>query len=117
MDDKLYYKATRLDGLSFHASANGLRPRYLPGDRITIPADRRNPKLCSPGVIHASDVPGETLIGGSWPCRLFEVRGTPVASDGHKHGFYANADTKAAWFSRAFMAIEAIEEALDQEKP
>ncbi len=88
MEDKLYYKATRLDGLSFHASANSLRPRYLPGDRIVIPQGRRAPILCSPGVIRASDAPGETLIDGSWPCRLFEVRGTPVVRDRHKHGFY-----------------------------
>jgi hypothetical protein len=39
-------------------------------------------------VLHISDTPGEVLIGGSWPCRLFEVepRGELVSDDSHKHG-------------------------------
>ena len=44
--------------------------------------------LCSSGVLHISDAPGETLVGGSWPCRLFEVepRSALISDGGHIHG-------------------------------
>ena len=79
-----WYKATRLDGTSFYDSSTVWRV-----GRIT-----RHPKpdlslgLCSKGVLHASDAPGEALLGGSWPCRLFvvEPRGKLVSDGSHKHG-------------------------------
>ena len=40
-------------------------------------------------MLHASVVATETLIGGSWPCRLFLVEGEPVAQKGHKYGFFS----------------------------
>jgi hypothetical protein len=86
----IYYKATREDALSFYAPPNGERPKYVVGQRVSVSFEHRNanPQLCTASVIHASDTPSETLIGGSWPCRLFEVTGTPVAGpDGHKCGF------------------------------
>lgn len=61
---KQFYKATRPDGLSFHASPNGLHPRYLPGDHIVMPESRRRARLCTDGILHASDEGAETLNGG-----------------------------------------------------
>jgi hypothetical protein len=86
---KVFYKAARLSGESFHTSPDGTALIYAPGYTYDIPEEEREARLCSSGVLHASDVPSETLIGGSWPCRLFEVTGTPVVGpDNHKYGFY-----------------------------
>jgi hypothetical protein len=84
----MYYKATRVSGESFHADPRGKHTLYEVGATLVIPGKRRQAKCCSPGVLHASDVPAETLIGGSWPCRLFEVMGESVVQEGHKHGFF-----------------------------
>ena len=59
-----------------------VRPAKVPlGDRY----------ICGPGYLHAADVPAMTLVGGLWPCRLFEVTGKPhVGFDDehpHKGGF------------------------------
>ncbi len=41
-------------------------------------------------MLHVSDVAAETLLGGSWPCRLFEVEGRELlGQQGHKFGFAA----------------------------
>ena len=88
----VYFKATQMDGRSFQGSPKVL---YEVGATV-VPAPQSTasgaPRICGPGYLHASDAEGETLIGGSWPCRLFEVTGTPVAGfDGgehrHKGGF------------------------------
>ena len=82
---KTYFKATRPDGTDFHTGT----VQYTVGESLP-----RIPKVagvarrcCTSTVYHASDTPSETLIGGSWPCILFEVTGRVVASEGHKHGF------------------------------
>ncbi len=77
------FKATRPDGTSFHDSTTTWRV-----GRITRVPQPLGTALCGPGILHFSDAPGETLVGGLWPCRLFEVevRGAVVASEGHKHG-------------------------------
>lgn len=82
-----YFKAVRPDGTDFrtgtidYAAALGSEPVTLP----EVP----DPECCTSTVLHASTVPTETLVGGYWPCRLFEVTGTPVAEDGHKRGFFS----------------------------
>jgi hypothetical protein len=79
-----FYKATRLDGTDFRTS----RVQYTVGKRVRPLPFEGERELCGEGYLHASDVPAETLVGGSWPCRLFEVTGKPFASDDwHKHGF------------------------------
>jgi len=80
-----YFKATSPDGTDFYTG----KVLYEVGKTIDVgpQARKRPPELCSPSVLHASDAPAETLVGGSWPCRLFEVRGRSVIHDGHKHGF------------------------------
>lgn len=82
-----YFKAVRPDGTDFrtgtidYAAAMG-------GEPVTLPAVP-NPWCCTSDVLHAATVPAETLGGGSWPCRLFEVIGTPVAEKGHQRGFFS----------------------------
>jgi hypothetical protein len=95
-DMTVYFKATRPDGTDFYSGT----VQYAVGKRVR-PRDTASkapwfwPKgsriLCGPGYLHAADVPAETLIGGEWPCRLFEVTGKPdVGFDTdhpHKGGF------------------------------
>ena len=79
-----YYKATRTDATSFFDGTTVWRV-----GRITRhPNPDPSKGLCSSGVLHIADAPGETLTGGNWPCRLFEVEPrSPLFSDGsHKHG-------------------------------
>src|SRR6266849_1995412 len=86
---KLYYKAVRPDGTDFHTGSVDYAAHLASGEKlppIKVPKGTKR-KTCSNTVYHASDTPSETLIGGSWPCRLFEVTGKSVASEGHKHGF------------------------------
>jgi hypothetical protein len=82
-----YYKATRPDGLDFYSGTVDYAGAV--GGRVRNPSreTRASYQCCSGDVLHASDVPTETLIGGSWPCRLFEVTGRPVAQQDHKFGF------------------------------
>ena len=79
-----YYKAARPDGTSFYDSTT----TWKVGRITRHPNPDTSKGLCSDGVLHISDAPAETLIGGSWPCRLFEVepRSALISGDGHKHG-------------------------------
>ena len=76
-----YYKAVRPDGTDFATGTT----RPVVGE--WMPRIKGHLKLCKRGY-HVSDVPAETLIGGSWPCRLFEVEiaedVSPEHIDGHK---------------------------------
>lgn len=83
----VYFKATRPDGTDFFSGTIDYAAAI--GGWVKAPG-KANPggyECCAPGVLHASDVPTEVLVGGSWPCRLFEVSGRPVAQEGHKFGF------------------------------
>ena len=95
----MFYKATRPDGTDFYTgtidyaaaleTGKRVRPREWTRQQVTISGERFGEwTTCSPGVLHASDAPAETLIGGGWPCRLFVVEGNPVIeANGHKYGF------------------------------
>ena len=78
---KVYYKAVRPDGTDFATGTT------LPVVGEWMPRIEGKLVLCARGY-HVSDEPGETLIGGSWPCRLFEVEIDEVVPygnvDGHK---------------------------------
>jgi hypothetical protein len=80
---RIFYKATRPDGTDFHTGT----VRYEVGKRVRPAKHTGKRRFCGPGLLHAADVPAETLVGGSWPCRLFEVTGKPVAGldDRHPH--------------------------------
>ena len=76
-----YYKAVRPDGTDFATGTT----RPVVGE--WMPWIDGDLELCRRGY-HVSDAPGETLIGGSWPCRLFEVEIVgdvpPEHVNGHK---------------------------------
>jgi hypothetical protein len=77
-----YYKATSPDGTDFYSGSilyevgKTVRPKRQKGVQ---------PMICGPGFLHAADVPAETLVGGEWPCRLFEVTGKPHAGFDKRH--------------------------------
>ena len=79
-----FYKATRPDGTSFYDGTT----KWQVGCIVRHPAPDLSLGLCSAGVLHISDAPGETLVGGWWPCRLFEVepRDDMIGSEEHKYG-------------------------------
>jgi len=79
-----YYKATRPDATSFYDYTT----RWQVGKIVRHPSPDLGLGLCSAGCLHVSDAPGETLVGGSWPCRLFEVepRGEMIGPEDHKYG-------------------------------
>lgn len=83
-----FWKATRPDGTDFYSGTVDYAAALTSGQPVAVP-EVDDPRCCTGAVLHASTVPAETLIGGSWPCRLFEVTGTPVAEEGHKRGFFA----------------------------
>ena len=83
-DAVTYFKAVRPDAMSFHDSAT----RWEVGEVTSLPkGTRRGPKLCGPNVLHAATVPAESLVGGSWPCRLFAVepKGKLLTDPSHPH--------------------------------
>ena len=82
-----YFKAVRPDGTDFRTGTIDYAAA-LGGEPVTLPVVP-GPRCCTSDVLHASTVPTETLVGGSWPCRLLEVTGTPVAQDRHKRGFFS----------------------------
>jgi hypothetical protein len=79
-----YYKATRPDATSFYDG----KTKWRVGRVVRHSAPDLSLGLCSVGVLHFSDVSGEVLMGGSWPCRLFEVepRGPVIGPKDHKYG-------------------------------
>lgn len=91
----IFYKAVQQNGRDFYSG----RVDYasLCGTGETLPVLPKvighygfdGPQCCTGDVYHASVAKADTLIGGSWPCRLFEVEGEPVAEEGTKRGFYA----------------------------
>lgn len=83
-----YYKATRPDGRDFYSGTVDYATALATGEPIRVRTpEQATYSCCTPDVLHASDVPTEALIGGSWPCRLFVATGRPVAQEGHKFGF------------------------------
>ena len=86
-----YYKATRPDGTDFYSGTIDYAAALASGVPVVAPGPERSAyEVCTSSVLHASEVPTETLLGGSWPCRLFAVEGESVAVGGRrKHGFRA----------------------------
>lgn len=83
----VYFKATRLDGTDFRTGTVDYGGALESGTQLPLLTSADGYACCTDTVYHASDVPAETLVGGSWPCRLFEVTGDPVAQEDHKFGF------------------------------
>ncbi len=80
----IYYKATNMDGKDFFSNT----VQFTVGESVPPLPEVLGPECCSSDVYHASTHPESTLIGGFWPCRLFEVEGIPVAEENQKRGFY-----------------------------
>lgn len=84
----IYYKATQLDGTDFHTGSVDYAAHLASGEPLPTKRDVEYPQCCTGTVYHASTSKADTLIGGAWPCRLFEVEGESVASEDNKRGFY-----------------------------
>ena len=83
-----YYKIAMPSGFDFftgktinYRAAIGAAPVRAPAARGT------NPELCTPSVLHASEVAEQCFVGGKVPCSLYVVEGRSVVSDSQKHGF------------------------------
>lgn len=89
MSDQTFWKATRPDGTDFYSGTIDYAAALTSGRPVTV-REVNDPLCCTGDVLHAATVPAETLIGGDWPCRLFEVTGVPVAEgEQHKRGFFS----------------------------
>jgi hypothetical protein len=77
----LLWKATRPDG----TTRGGVR--WTVGEVTTHPTSTVMVRDRAETYLSLSSEPGETLIGGSWPCRLFRVEpvGDVTTSDEHAH--------------------------------
>jgi hypothetical protein len=77
----LLWKATRPDG----TTRNGLW--WTVGEVTTHPTSTVMVRDDASTYLSLSAQPGETLIGGEWPCRLFRVEplGDVITSDEHAH--------------------------------
>ena len=80
----IFYKAVRPNGRDFRT--NTVDYASLCGTDESLPM-LRGGNCCTSGVYHASTSKADTLIGGGWPCRLFEVEGEAVSEEGNKRGF------------------------------
>lgn len=84
----IYYKATQLDGTDFCTGTVDYAAHLKSGKPLPLLTSEDGfYECCTNTVYHASDTPSETLVGCSWPCRLFEIEGEAVAQEGHKFGF------------------------------
>jgi len=70
----VFYKATRPDGTDFRTGTVDYAAALRSGHRVSHP----DPGPMVPGdaatFLSVSTAPAETLRGGRWPCRLFEVQ-------------------------------------------
>lgn len=82
----VYYKATRPDGFDFYSRTVDYAGHLANCEWLPV-KDSTEPECCSDTVYHASTSKADTLIGGEWPCRLFEVEGDAVAEEENKRGF------------------------------
>lgn len=85
-----FWKATRPDGTDFHTGKIGYADALNTGTSVAPPSAQKGKfALSVAGVLHAATAPDGTLFGGEWPCRLFEVTGEVVVSQGTKVGMVA----------------------------
>lgn len=83
-----YYKIARPDGFDFYTGKTINYRDAIGGKPVRAPAARgTNPELCSPSVLHASEIAEQCFVGGKVPCSLYVVEGRSVVHDSQKHGF------------------------------
>jgi len=80
----VYYKATQPDGTDFRTGTVDYAGALASGDPVMHPDPFWDDAA---GYLSISVEPAETLIGGSWPCRLFEVEpvGEVRTAPGHPY--------------------------------
>lgn len=83
---EIFYKATQVDGFDFYSGTVDYAGHLNSGEWLPV-KDAKTPQCCTGDVYHASTSKADTLIGATWPCRLFEVEGLPVAEEKNKRGF------------------------------
>ena len=85
---KVYYKLARMDGFDFK-TGNSVNYAENIGKTVVVPNYNRKekPVLCTNTVLHACLNANDCFIGAKLPCRVFQVTGYPVVSDGSKSGF------------------------------
>src|SRR3990167_9574055 len=71
MPDTAYFKATRLDGLSFHAPHIDYGAALLSGEVVRHPVARKERDY--PETYLSVSIAPADCTGMSWPCRLFRV--------------------------------------------
>jgi len=84
----IFYKAVRVDGFDFYTGAVDYASLCGTGESLPVKEAINDPHCCSREVYHASVSAADTLIGASWPCRLFEVEGDAVCKEDNKRGFF-----------------------------
>lgn len=85
---EVFWKATRPDGTDFRTGTINYADVLNTGTVVVPPsAQKREFVLCTKGILHAATTPDSTLVGGRWPCRLFEVTGEVVAGRDAEHPF------------------------------
>ena len=92
----IYYKATRPDGTDFRTGTINYAQALAADETLTHPNAHW---IHASGYLSISVAPGETLIGGKWPCRLFIVEpvGEARTVDTYQH-------------KRAVHALRVVEE-------
>lgn len=93
-----YYKATRPDGTDFRTGTVDYAAALASGETLTH-GSLQSVKDDASTYFSVSVEPAETLIGGSWPCRLFRVEpvGSVLTSSQYPH-------------KRAVHALRVVEE-------
>ena len=85
--NEMFYKMAKVSGWDFYTGKT-INYRENVGRIVKLPYPVvGEPLLCSPNVIHASRHPAQCFVGGSMPCSLYKVEGTPLLEDSHKAGF------------------------------
>lgn len=64
-----YFKTTHLDGRGFEAGDH----LWMEGAVTSLLGNKKGVEVLGSELLYAATEPGNALIGGSWPCKLFEV--------------------------------------------
>jgi hypothetical protein len=83
-----YYKAVDEDGRDFYSHTINYAYYAESGEWLPAKEAVPDPECRSEDVYHVSISKADTLIGGSWPCRLFEVEAEEVCSRVNKRGVF-----------------------------
>jgi len=82
-----FYKATTPDGKDFRTGTLDYAGALVSGEPVSRPDQGPMVKDSPSTYLSVSVEPGEVLLGGTWPCRLFLVEplGEVIGSDDHPY--------------------------------